>query len=120
MLQLSSTALFCGRASPDKLRNCGRGGHLRSEACAAGLAPFLRGGRPGGARPSADQKLGARRCGPDGADARLASPIARRMSSPAAKTASPVLASGLIGCGGKSEAWFAVLVCRTEGDAPEG
>ena len=58
--------------------------------------------------------------GPDGADARLASPIARRMSSPAAKTASPVLASGLIGCGGKSEAWFAVLVCRAEGDAPEG
>src|SRR5262249_35818058 len=29
MLQLSSTALFCGRASPHKLRHCGGGGHFK-------------------------------------------------------------------------------------------
>src|SRR5947208_16223455 len=55
-------ALFCGRASPDKLRYCGRGGHLRSGTYAAGSAPFFVGGtcgsdhevtaaRPGPARP---------------------------------------------------------------------
>src|SRR5947208_16851096 len=55
-------ALFCGRASPDKLRYCGRGGHLRSGTYAAGSAPFFVGGtcgsdhevtaaRPGRARP---------------------------------------------------------------------
>src|SRR6266545_3861807 len=35
--QLSSTALYCGRASP---RNCGRGGHLKGRNLCGGFRPF--------------------------------------------------------------------------------
>src|SRR3954447_19552130 len=41
MLQLSSTALYCGRASPQQLRHCGGGGHLRERNLCGGFCSFF-------------------------------------------------------------------------------
>src|SRR2546430_17547953 len=100
-------ALFCGRASPDKLRYCGRGGHLRSGTCAAGSAPFFvaepvvpsRGtaARTGRARPLGEVwAVGGWLVGAAGEGFALAP----RIGSPLAKPASLGLASGLGGCFG--------------------
>src|SRR5436189_6396103 len=51
----------------------------------------------------------------DSADARLALPIARRMSPPPAKTASRVLASGFCGAGGSR-----VCTSPEQQNGPEG
>src|SRR3954453_3871790 len=107
MLQLSSTALFCGRAKPPRTAALRRGRTFKgAEPMRRGLLLFLF------AEPLVL----------DSAGARLASPIARPIGSPPAKPASPGLASGFGAAGrrtGQSEAGLLGFVRGPKRDAPD-
>src|SRR3954462_8092579 len=106
MLQLSSTALYCGRAKPPRTAALRRGRTFKgAEPMRRVLLLFLwaepavppTGRQRRRAKPGLTATFGWPAAGPESAGARLASPIARRIGSPPAKPASLGLASGFGG-----------------------